>query len=90
MPEPITKYKTKYGREFENEEEAIDYENIMDIGTELAKKLGFDGVDMRSSKRNGIIKLILEKRTELSKFLGNIKNFNENMLEGTIYCNEFI
>ena len=43
MPEPITKYKTRYGREFENKEEAINYENVMDIGTELAKILGFGG-----------------------------------------------
>ncbi len=87
MPEEIKKYKTKYNTEHSTIEDAVEYELVLDVANNICKALSWSTIIRTKSEKNGIIRLILEKREELMKFLKDVSpSFNIEMFDKHIYC----
>lgn len=87
MPEEIKKYKTKYNTEHSTIEDAVEYELVLDVANNICKALNWSTINQSKSEKNGIIRLILEKREELMKFLKDITpSFNLEKYDKHIYC----
>ena len=87
MPEEIKKFKTKYNTEHSNIEDAVEYELVMDVANNICKALSWATINRTKSEKNGIIRLILEKREELIKFLKDVPpSFNIEKFDKHIYC----